>query len=382
MTADCVGGVWTYALTLCRALSRRGCRIVLAVTGGAMTADQRRQATALGCVWGSAGVTLEHRPLRCEWMQPPLADVPATAAWVRSLIDRHRPDVLHLNDYALAAHDLRGLPRVVVAHSDVVSWHRHVLGHGPGDAWDGYRHSVRAGLDAADAVVGVTAAVLDDLRDGFGFDGGRVIHNAVEVEVSCNDDRPHEVLTVGRIWDDAKNVRLLHQAHRLQSVGVSEGWSVDVAGDATHPDGGMTDLDGMNTLGPLSHDAVLDRMRRTKVYALPARYEPFGLSAAEAAACGCALVLSDIATLREVWGDAATYCDPDDAAAWAAAVDRLLGDDDARHAAADAARQRVVRYDAVCQAAAYHDLYRHVRDRAVLPMPTPHPDPVPVGVTA
>ena len=45
---------------------------------------------------------------------------------------------------------------------------------------------------------------------------------------------------------------------------------------------------------------------------MPARYEPFGLSVLEAALSGCALVLGDIPSLREVWGKAAVYVDPDD----------------------------------------------------------------------
>ena len=34
---------------------------------------------------------------------------------------------------------------------------------------------------------------------------------------------------------------------------------------------------------------------------LPARYEPFGLSILEAALSGCALVLGDLPSLRELW---------------------------------------------------------------------------------
>lgn len=47
------------------------------------------------------------------------------------------------------------------------------------------------------------------------------------------------------------------------------------------------------------------------IYALPARYEPFGLTALEAALSGCALALGGIPSLRETWGSAARYVSPD-----------------------------------------------------------------------
>ena len=48
------------------------------------------------------------------------------------------------------------------------------------------------------------------------------------------------------------------------------------------------------------------------IFALPARYEPFGLSILEAALSGCALVLGDLPSLRELWTGAAMFVPPDD----------------------------------------------------------------------
>ena len=69
---------------------------------------------------------------------------------------------------------------------------------------------------------------------------------------------------------------------------------------------------------PRARRAIADWYARASIYALPARYEPFGLSALEAALSGCALVLGDIPSLREVWGDAALFVAPDDTDALAA----------------------------------------------------------------
>ena len=57
-------------------------------------------------------------------------------------------------------------------------------------------------------------------------------------------------------------------------------------------------------------------------------YEPFGLSVLEAAQHGCALVLSNIPTLRELWSDAALFVDPHDAVQLAACLQRLSRDAD------------------------------------------------------
>ncbi|HEY0779002.1 MAG TPA: glycosyltransferase, partial [Gemmatirosa sp.] len=100
-----------------------------------------------------------------------------------------------------------------------------------------------------------------------------------------------------------------------------------------------------------------DWMGRAAVYALPARYEPFGLSALEAGLAGCALVLGDIPSLREVWGDAATYVAPDDAAALADALRTLAADDAHRTALGIRARTRALTYTPARMADGYLAAY-------------------------
>ena len=46
MTADTVGGVWTYAVDLVRALVDHGCEITLAAMGGLLSAGEARNAAA------------------------------------------------------------------------------------------------------------------------------------------------------------------------------------------------------------------------------------------------------------------------------------------------------------------------------------------------
>src|SRR5690606_18176144 len=62
------------------------------------------------------------------------------------------PDVLHLNQFHCGAYDF-GPPKLVVAHSDVLTWWRHVKGEEPPrDSWfQRYRDGVEAGLRGAQA---------------------------------------------------------------------------------------------------------------------------------------------------------------------------------------------------------------------------------------
>lgn len=68
--------------------------------------------------------------------------------------------------------------------------------------------------------------------------------------------------------------------------------------------------------------------RRARALLLPSKVEGFGLPVIEALACGTPVVASDLAVLREVGGSAATYCQVDDMADWAAALTHLLASPD------------------------------------------------------
>ena len=111
-------------------------------------------------------------------------------------------------------------------------------------------------------------------------------------------------------------------------------WPVCLAGEDVHPDGRQTHCRNVRRLGRLAAAQLAPWLAQASIYALPARYEPFGLSILEAGLAGCSLVVGDIPSLREVWGNAASFVAPDDPGALAATLDRLIGDPTRRRALA------------------------------------------------
>jgi glycosyltransferase involved in cell wall biosynthesis len=81
---------------------------------------------------------------------------------------------------------------------------------------------------------------------------------------------------------------------------------------------------GCHLLGELNTSELSSWYARASIYVLPARYEPFGLSVLEAALSGCALVLGDIPSLREIWQDSASFVSPEDPKQLAATLQELI----------------------------------------------------------
>lgn len=288
MTADAAGGIWTYASDLRAALEAAGVEVRLVVLGP----DR------------PPGACDAWLPGRLEWQPEPWEDLRATGAALLELADG--VDLVHLNSFGFAALPFR-CPVIVVGHSDVLSWHRAVRGADAGPEWDRYRDLVAAGLAAANAVVAPTRAMLAALRRHYGVTAGHVIANGVDHGAPPLDARAPFVLAAGRLWDEAKGLDALDAAAGRLGVPVR---IAGAGGTARHAE----------LLGPLARDELRALMGRAAVFAHPARYEPFGLVVAEAAAAGCPLVLGDIDSLRELWDGEAAFVAPGDAGALAAAL--------------------------------------------------------------
>jgi glycosyltransferase involved in cell wall biosynthesis len=325
IVADVVGGVRTFVAELTRGLAGAGVEVHLALVG----AVDRGPAGARSC---------QVRDLRLEWMEDPWDDVAATAEWIEERRRRVRPDVIHMNTFAPV---LDGdVPVLLTVHSGVLTWWRAVHGTDAPPAWERYARLARRALERAALLTVPTRALLRELAAAHGeLPPARVIANGRTVTPRMRAPRERLVVSAGRLWDEAKNATLLDRA-------------------APAIDGRVMLLGPGTVAGAVAEPDLLEWFSRAAVFAEPARYEPFGLAALEAALCGCALVLGDIPSLREVWGDAATYVSPNDPDALAAAVNALLEDPARRARAAKAARARAARYTPAAMTNAYLDAYR------------------------
>lgn len=342
MTADAVGGVFSFVVSLARGLSSRGIDTAVACMGPAPVREQRAELETI------PGVTLAHFDGALEWMDEPWADVDRAGRWLLELERRHAPDIVHLNGYCHAALPW-SVPALVTAHSCVLSWWQAVHGEPAPARYAEYRTRVKTGLDAAACVVSPSHAMSRAVREGYAPSAPLlVIENGLDPSGFEPAEKQPLFLAAGRFWDRAKNLE------RLAAVAPELPWPLLVAGD------GGSDLaqrPNLKQLGVLPRRELHEWLARAAVFVHPARYEPFGLSVLEAAASGCALVLGDIPSLRELWADAALYVAPADPAELLAACRRLAADAGERARLGERARQRARRYDLRRMVERYVDAY-------------------------
>jgi glycosyltransferase involved in cell wall biosynthesis len=91
--------------------------------------------------------------------------------------------------------------------------------------------------------------------------------------------------------------------------------------------------------------------------AFPSLFEGAGIPVLEAMACGCPVLASDIAPLREFGGDVPDFCDATDAVALRAALRRLEAEPARRAAMRVRGLARAERYRPAPVAAACHRAY-------------------------
>lgn len=300
MTADPVGGVWTYAMDLCRALNAADISVDLATMGCCLSESQHEEVKSL------SHVQLHESNYKLEWMENPWDDVEASGEWLLELERETKPDIIHLNGYMHAVLKWQA-PVLVVAHSCVLSWWQGVLNEPAPKEWDEYKRRVAAGLRAADAVVSISNTYAGEINRLYGpLENVTVIYNGRDIATFYSEKKQQQLFAMGRIWDEAKNLSILSKITNPEKLPIL------IAGDNTDPNTGeVVQIEHVQLLGKLPQDEIRKYLAVSSYYVLPAKYEPFGLSALEAALSGCLLFLAENPTLQELWGDAAFYFHPD-----------------------------------------------------------------------
>lgn len=276
----------------------------------------------------------------------------------------------YANTAGLLAALVHGVPHVITAHSlePRRPWKAEQLG-------GGYRLSSwaeRTAYLAADAVIAVSAGMREDVLAVYPeLDPARVhvVRNGVDAqayrpveapdtvrELGIDPDRPY-ALFVGRITRQKGLPHLLAAAEQLPGdVGV-----VLCAGAADTPAERQEVADAVEALqarrdGVVWLEAMLPReqlvplIAGATVFVVPSVYEPLGIVNLEAAACGTAVVASDVGGIPEVVDDGRTGLlvpyDPDDAAGFAsglaARMTELLTDPERAARLGAAGRERVL----------------------------------------
>ncbi|CAN5258827.1 glycosyltransferase family 1 protein [soil metagenome] len=237
------------------------------------------------------------------------------------------------------AEELR-IPHVHTPHS-LGSWKRQDMARSGEDLSD-YRFEERVKKEflvyrRSDHVVATTYQQVDLLVDGYEVPKERVtmippgIDESTYTPVPARTERalrsrlgfgPHDVYTVGRAATN-KGYDLLIRAlpllraevgdARLQlAVGADNGRDRRVIRRWEKLAADLGVSDAIEWRGYVPDDEMADHYRAAPVFTLPSRYEPFGMTAVEAMACGAPTVITIHGGLQEhiEFGVHALYADP------------------------------------------------------------------------
>jgi glycogen(starch) synthase len=292
---------------------------------------------------------------------PPLVPFDDLVPWVLAfntsvmaaatrVLRTHRIDVIHAHDWlvASAAIGLAGafdLPLVATMHATEFGRHQ---GHLPGPM-NRLIHGIEGWfVEHADRTIVCSTYMHEQVRSLFGVPADRIetIPNGVAVDeleppaeevralrATLADDGTHLVLFAGRLEYEKGVQTVLHALERLvDRVGAVR---FLIAGVGTYSDELRRLVDELGLghrvhfTGFLEERALRLHYAAADVAVAPSLYEPFGLVATEAMACGTPVVVSDTGGLREivVGGTGLTF-PPQDAEQFADRIAEILTDAD------------------------------------------------------
>jgi glycogen(starch) synthase len=347
MTAD-AGDVFRYAVELIGGLAPSGVATTLALLGPRMSASQRARLRRI------ENIEVIETGLPLDRLAEDEESVIDGARRIAALAEG--ADIVHLNTPALALADYPA-PVVVAAHSCLESWWESV-NEGPSPADFLWRTRLtRHGLRRADVIVCPSRAFARELRAIYGCEP-IAVHNGCEATPLPETFHPAPcAFTAGRLWDEGENVATMDAAARRSGIPFL------AAGPRVGPDGAAVAPIHLRLLGRLSEAELATHLARRPIFVSAALYQPFGLAVLEAAQAGCALVLSEIASFRELWDGAAVFVPARDARALAVAVARIAADAALRADLGAAAQRRAAAYTACEMASRMSALYAELISR-------------------
>jgi glycosyltransferase involved in cell wall biosynthesis len=364
MTSDTLNSnLWAYTRDLVTGLVARGMRVTLVSFGEIPLPEQTS--------WMERLRGLEYRPtaFRLDWMHEGEQNFAESSAYLSSLLSELNPDVFHSNHLCYGG--LQGpVPRIVVAHGDLLTWWKSVHGRQPKDSswlrW--YRRTTQDGLFNASAVVAGSDWMLDSIKECYPapMNGVVINHGRNPIHFNPYVTKSDSVLSVGRLLDPAAQVHLLAEHPHSVPVCVVDAKQPEHAAEPeVRADVGFKDGDsGLVVRGPRSEPQLRLLYSRSAIFVSASRYEPSGITILEAALSRCALILNDIPAQREIWGPAAVYFRTNDGDSLCDAVRILNGDPELRRNFANRAFNRAREcYNANRMTSNYIQLYRSLTNQ-------------------
>jgi glycosyltransferase involved in cell wall biosynthesis len=239
-----------------------------------------------------------------------------------------------------------------------------------------YGAGLRAAAARAHAIVVPSQATADDLGRRGDVDPARVHVTPLAASLAAGAGDPGPtidrlgiprpyLLSVGT-QEPRKNLPRLVRAYRRAGpphalvLAGQPGWRSDEL-EREVAAGGPGRIVRTGTLDAADLDAVY---RGADAFAYPSLYEGFGLPVLEAMARGVPVVTSNASSIPEVAGDAAVLVDPEDEAALAGALTRVLGDEALRADLGRRGRERAAGFSWAATARATLAAYRFAEEVA------------------
>jgi glycosyltransferase involved in cell wall biosynthesis len=302
-------------------------------------------------------------------------------------------DVLHMPDFIVPLR--RSWPAVTTVHDLAFLHFPDILDA----AAQRYYGQIRRTVHSAEGVIAVSEATRNDIVGLLDLDPQRidVIYEAAAPVFVPQAVEPDEARTINgyQVKPDAfvlfvstleprKNLPLLLHALRIcldrrpdvpyrLVVAGAKGWRYEGIFEALRE---LRLGDAVVLLDSVGQQDLVWLYNACRLYAMPSRYEGFGLPLLEAMACGAACLASDTSSLPEIAGQGALLLPPDDAGAWADMIAQLWDDAAQRRELGERGRNRALEFSWQRAARETLGVYRRVaKGGQRLPAPLPRRAP-------